>query len=76
MFLYIDNKVIDGYFSNFNPYDLNLDGKVDIKDIAIVGAAFGSYPGHPNWNPIADVDNDGVVSVRDMALVAAHFGEY
>jgi len=61
--------------------DLNYDGKVDIKDIAIVALAYGSYPGHPKWNPIADItgqnylEPDGEIDIRDIALVARHFGE-
>jgi len=72
----IPHVTADGYFNNFNPYDLNQDGIVDIRDIAIVAAAFGSYPGHPRWNPVADVDGDGYVTIKDLTLVAAHFGEH
>jgi hypothetical protein len=67
---------VDGFFSNFNPYDINQDGIVDITDIAIVALAFGSYPGHERWNPDADVNDDGYVDIIDMTLVAQHFGEY
>lgn len=66
----------DGYFINFNPYDLNLDRVVDIQDIAMVAYAFGSYPGHPRWNPDVDFNDDGKVDIRDLALIAGHFGEY
>jgi hypothetical protein len=55
--------------------DLNGDGKVDIKDVAIVGKAFGSYPGHPRWNSAADLNGDGVVDALDLALVAKGFGK-
>jgi hypothetical protein len=54
--------------------DLNGDGVVDIRDIAIVSKAFGSEPGDPNWNPIADVNEDGKVDMRDVALVARYYG--
>jgi len=73
---FILHMAMNGYFNNFNPYDLDRDGRVDVSDVAIVGAAFGSYEGHPRWNPIADVDGDGQVTIIDMALVAEHFGEY
>ena len=72
----IPHTASDGYFDNYNPYDLNQDGKVDMRDLGIVGLAFGSYPGAPNWNPVADVNDDGYVNMVDMALVASHFGEY
>ena len=41
------------------PGDLNMDGRVDVTDVAMVSAAFGSYPGHPRWNPVADENEDG-----------------
>jgi len=55
--------------------DLNGDGKVDIKDIATAALAFGSYPDHPKWNPIADVDQDGKIYIKDLAVIAKNFGK-
>lgn len=55
--------------------DLNGDGGVDIKDIAIAAIAFGSYPSHPRWNPIADINQDGKVDIKDLASIATNFGE-
>jgi hypothetical protein len=58
------------------------DGKVDVRDVSRVAKAFGSYPGSPTWNPVADITGptylvpDGKVDVRDVSLVARHFGEY
>ncbi len=53
--------------------DVNSDGRVDIKDIAIIGKAFDSVPGSPRWNPNADVDDDGSVDVRDLAIAGKSF---
>jgi hypothetical protein len=53
--------------------DLNADGRLDMADIAIAAAAFGSYPGHPRWNPSADVNKDYVVNLFDIALIAQRF---
>jgi subtilisin family serine protease len=78
--------IIDGYeiYATVEPFeirvffyilgDINEDGKVDIRDVAIVAQAYGSYPGHPRWNPDADVNLDGKVDVIDVALTAANFG--
>jgi len=55
--------------------DLNNDGKVNIKDIAIWGLAFGSYPGHPRWNPNADLDNNQVINIIDGVKIAKDFGK-
>jgi hypothetical protein len=56
--------------------DVNGDGVVDMTDIALVAAAFGSNPASPNWNPYADINHDGVVDILDVALVASNFGQH
>jgi len=84
----IPHSVEDGYFENTQipipPWDVNGDGKVNIKDIGIVAVAFGSAavdnPETPqdeteNWNPIADVNFDGKINIKDIGIVAIHFGE-
>lgn len=53
--------------------DVNGDGKVDMKDIGIVGKAFGEGPGDPRWNPVADVNGDEVVNLLDIALMSKDF---
>jgi hypothetical protein len=55
--------------------DLNGDGRVDMADVDILVKAFGSYPGHPRWNPAADVNNNGVVDLNDVVTVLMHFGQ-
>ena len=65
----------------WNPCDINHDLKVDMKDIGISARAFGSYLGHPHWNPHADITGpeylvpDGKVDMRDIAIVARNFGK-
>lgn len=56
--------------------DVNGDGKVDVKDIAIAGRAFGSYLGHPRWSPIADFNLDCRVDLRDIILAVRMFGKH
>jgi hypothetical protein len=55
--------------------DLNGDGKVDIQDLAMASAAFGSYPGHPRWDPRADINKDNRIDIQDIARVSANFGK-
>jgi hypothetical protein len=55
--------------------NLNRDGKVDILDIAIVSKAYGSRPGDPNWNELADLDNNNLVNIIDIAMVAKDYGK-
>jgi len=57
------------------PGDLNIDGLVDMRDMALGALAFGSYPGRGRWNPIADENEDNIVDVRDMVLIAMRFGK-
>jgi hypothetical protein len=45
--LYVDGSVIAFWIIT----DINGDGKIDMKDIARVARAFGSYPGHERWDP-------------------------
>jgi hypothetical protein len=54
--------------------DLNSDGKIDIRDMAIVAAAYGSYPTLPKWNPVADINHDGKIDTYDLVLVAKDYG--
>ena len=56
--------------------DVNGDGKVDIKDVAMVAAAFGSYQGGPRWNPACDLNGDLRIDITDVAIVCAHFGQH
>jgi hypothetical protein len=55
--------------------DTNGDGVVDVRDVAAVASSYGSYPGHPRWNPTADLNNDLKIDVKDVALVASNFGK-
>lgn len=54
--------------------DLNMDGRVDMRDIAYAARAFGAYPSHPRWDPVIDINGDGMINMRDIAYVARHFG--
>jgi parallel beta-helix repeat protein len=72
-----DNIYTDGTIEVVEPGnpDVNGDGIVDIVDVVIVALAFGSEPGDPNWNPVADLNGDSIVDIVDIVLVAIHFGE-
>jgi len=69
-----NNQLVDGKVKIRIVADVNGDGKVDITDVAMASAAFGSYPGHPRWNPAADVNRDGKVDIADVAIVSSKFG--
>ena len=53
-------------------WDVNQDGRVNIRDLVLVAKDLGS--GMPA-NLRSDVNRDGVVDIRDVILVAQHIGE-
>ena len=55
--------------------DINVDGKVDMRDLSIVALAFGSYPGDPRWNPEADINGDNKIDMRDLVFICKNFGK-
>jgi hypothetical protein len=50
--------------------DVNEDGIVNCKDVAIIKADFGTKKGQPGYNPLADLNNDGVINILDLAIEA------
>jgi len=54
--------------------DINYDGKVDIKDVALAAKAFGTVPGDPRWEKEADINFDNKVDIKDIATIAKQFG--
>ena len=56
-------------------YDVNGDGKIDLKDVYRVAKAYGSFPGHPKWDPACDFNKDDKVDLKDYYPVCKHYGE-
>jgi peptide/nickel transport system substrate-binding protein len=64
--------------SNLLPYDVNYDGKIDMKDIGSAAASFGSFygpPTSPRWVYRCDVNNDRKIDMKDIGMVAQNFGK-
>jgi len=55
--------------------DVNGDGKVNLIDVFSVALAFGSYPGHPMWNPNYDINNDYKINIIDYLKTALNYGK-
>lgn len=70
-----DNVCYGPYVTVAFKADINVDGKVDMKDVRTASKAFGSYPGHERWNPDADVSGDERVDMRDLRLITKNFGK-
>lgn len=54
--------------------DINADGKVNILDVVLACASYGSHPGDPNWNPYADLNGDGVINILDLVSIISVYG--
>lgn len=53
--------------------DVDMDGRVDISDLATVAISYHSTYGQPNYNPYADVTMHGAVNIQDLAAVAINY---
>jgi hypothetical protein len=71
-----NNIFVDGAIKVRMMGDVNGDGQIDIRDISATAQAFGSYPGHPRWNPDVDFNRDNKVDIKDISLVAKKFGQH
>jgi parallel beta-helix repeat protein len=68
-----DNTLVDGWIIVSIPGDIDGSFRVDIGDLALLGNAWFSTPGSPNWNPNADINDSGRVDVGDLALLGGNW---
>lgn len=72
--VHADYTVSHASFPPDLPGDLDYNGIVNMGDVVIVLDAFGSYPGKPNWNAGADVDDSGRIDMYDVSSVLSDYG--
>jgi len=79
---YTPHAQLDNYatypIDNHVPYDVNYDGKVDMKDIGVTAKSFGAIFGPPmstTWVYRADFNNDRKIDMKDIGTVAKNFGK-
>jgi subtilisin family serine protease len=71
----IDNSFTDGTVEVTIP-DLNEDWIVDMLDVHIVVAAFGTVLGMPDWDPRADIAEPWeLIDGRDLLVIINSFGQ-
>jgi parallel beta-helix repeat protein len=74
----IDGDNVDHYpliNPYWNPSDINHDLKVNLQDVLKTALAFGSYPGHPKWNPHCDTDGNFRIDLKDIYIICKSFGK-
>ena len=62
-----DDRII-AYLSQFDPFDVNVDGEVNTDDADLVCSNIHTPTG------VGDVNEDGVVNIDDMAAILAEIG--
>jgi hypothetical protein len=55
--------------------DANDDDTVDIFDLVILGLAYNSTPGDPDWDPRGDINDDNAVNLWDLVLVGTNYNK-
>jgi hypothetical protein len=70
-----DNNFTDGNIMIRLMGDVNGDGTVNMRDINQLVLVFRSYPGHPKWDPLNDLDRNGIIDMRDITLCILNFGK-
>ena len=53
--------------------DVNADGVINILDLTLVAANFGTTPA-ADQTPNSDVNGDGIVNILDLTFIARHLG--
>ncbi len=53
--------------------DINGDGSVNGRDLALLSAAYATDTGDRNYDRRADLNNDGLVDYRDLAILGARY---
>ena len=70
-----NNNFTDSWIKVTIVGDVNGDGKVNLIDVFSVALAYGSYPGHPTWNPNYDINDDHKINLIDYFTTALNYGK-
>ena len=54
--------------------DINGNGIVSFADLLLFARAYGTTPGDPYWNPLADFNASNSVNFQDLIMLAARYG--
>ena len=70
-----NNRFTDGYVKIKMWCDINGDDVIDITDIVLAAASYGTRPGDPNWKEEADVAKPyGYIDICDIVTIASRYG--
>lgn len=57
------------------PVDLNRDGVIDYRDLAVLGSVYGTTLTESRFMPAADLSDDGVIDYKDLAILGSKYGQ-
>ena len=73
---------ITGFSFNYIPntlyatdLDFDGDGQIGPRDLSIMLSSYGSHPGDPRWNPIADIVADNEIDGKDLTIFLRYYGK-
>jgi len=66
---------LDVFWHLLLPGDVNKDGVVDLVDLGLLGKAYSSHLGDPNYNWDADFNKDWKVDLTDQAIMGQHWAQ-
>ena len=55
------------------PGDIDSDGDVDVEDLYIIAASYGSHVGEPTYNYDSDINGDGDIDADDLHIFAGNY---
>jgi len=70
-----NNIFIDGTVTVKITGDINGDEIIDIYDVVLVGASFGTQSGDPLWDVNTDINQDDIIDIFDIVLVVINLGK-
>jgi hypothetical protein len=61
--------------SGVKSFDINRDGKINVKDMNVLDKAFNTTYKDKKFNPAADLNSDNVINMQDRMLLMAYFSK-
>ncbi|MBL0732425.1 MAG: hypothetical protein JJW03_06210 [Desulfosarcina sp.] len=55
--------------------DVDVDGDIDGRDLAMFSATYGFGEGHPEYNSKADLYPNGYINERDLVIFLQYYGK-
>jgi hypothetical protein len=71
-----NNTFVYGQIKVIFPGDVNQDGIVDMRDVAVIVLSFNAFYDNPGrFNHFADLDANGRIEMRDIGIWGVNFGQ-